>query len=138
MSILPGCAEERLAAFEAKAAARIPADLRELLGRANGAGTDPDGFCFWPLEEYTSVEEEATRHSSGWPSVDDGGGVYYVFCDYLQWCWAYAIRLAGPREGDPGGRVVPIGMLKMFTVADSFSEFVDLYIADSPRLYPPE
>jgi hypothetical protein len=130
-----GCSEERLAAFESRAGARIPADLRELLARANGAAEDPDGFCFWPLEEYSPFEEAALC-APGCPGVDDGG-IYYVFCDYLQWSWAYAIRLIGPGDDEPGGRIVPVGMNEMFTVADSFSEFTDLYLRDSERLYPP-
>ena len=102
----------------------------------NGADADPDGFCFWPLEEYSSFEQQVALHGYSWPRTDDGG-VYYVFCDYLQWSWGYAIRLAEPDGAGSGGRVVPIGMNEMFTVAASFSEFVDLYLADSGRLYPP-
>jgi hypothetical protein len=29
-------------------------------------------------------------------------------------------------------------MTTTFVIASSFSEFVDLYLADSPRLYPPD
>ena len=135
--VRPGCAEERLAAFEAWAGAQIPADLRELLARANGADTDPDGFRFWPVEDYSPVDEQKALHGYEWPRID-GGGTYFVFCDYLQWSWAYAIRLAGTNDGESGGRIVPIGMNEMFTVAESFSEFVDLYLADSERLYSPD
>jgi hypothetical protein len=132
-----GCTEERLASFEAWAGARIPADLRELLAQANGADTDPEGFRFWPVESYSPVAEQMALHGYDWPRID-GSGSYLVFCDYMQWSWAYAIRFDGSGDAEPGGRVVPVGMNEMFTVAESFSEFADLYLTDSERLYPPE
>lgn len=130
----PGCPADALTDFEARAGVRLPADLRSFLAVANGASMDPNGFAFWPLQAFEPLEVSAQRHEASWPRPADPGS-YYVFCDYLDWSWGYAIELSG-REG-LHGRVVPVGMNEVFTIASSFSEFVDLYLSDSPLLYPP-
>ena len=135
LSIRPGCSPKSLDKFETRSGFVLPADLRELLELTNGSDQDDEGFQFWPLELYESFTQ--SRHAAGCPTVEDAQR-YYVFCDYLDWSWAYAIRLAKPGEQGVSNRVVPIGMNQMFTVADSFSEFADLVLVDSPRLYPPE
>lgn len=134
--VRPGCPAGALDAFEARTGRVLPADLRAFLRAADGAEVD-DGFFFLPLEEYEPFDQVAARHAQGCPSVEDADS-YYVFCDYLQWSWRYAIRLRAPGEADGGNDVVPVGMNQMFVVARSFSEFVGLYLADSDRLYPPE
>ena len=55
---------------------------------------------------------------------------YFVFADYLQWSWAYAVRL---RSEDSS--VILVGA-EGDVVAASFSEFVRLYIEDAEALYP--
>jgi hypothetical protein len=132
----PGCPAGVLDAFEARTGRVLPADLRAFLAAANGAEVD-DGFYFLPLEAYEPFDQVAERDGQGWPSVADAGA-YYVFCDYLQWSWRYAIRLRRPGDAEGGNDVVPVGMNQMFVVAGSFSEFMDLYQADADRLYPPD
>jgi hypothetical protein len=134
LAIRPGCSSRALDAFEARIGARLPADLREFLACANGLEVDQDGFSFWPLEEYETFAKVADEYPPNTPRVPDSGS-YFVFCDYLTWCWGYAIRLRAEGEGDQESLVVPIGMNEMYTVARSFSEFLDLYLADSPMLY---
>jgi hypothetical protein len=136
LPLRPGCPPGRIDSFEARIGVRLPSDLRDFLARANGSEKDETGFSFWPLEEYESFDQEVAHHSQNWPRGKDSGS-YYVFCDYLHWSWGYAIRLAD-RDGESApNTVIPIGMKEIFTVADTFSEFVDLYLADSPKLYPP-
>ncbi len=55
---------------------------------------------------------------------------YFVFADYFQWSWAYAIRL-----GSEDSSVILVGA-EGDVVAASFSEFVRLYIEDAEALYP--
>ena len=55
---------------------------------------------------------------------------FFVFADYLQWSWAYSIRLAGAMSG----RIVIVGKPVPEIVADSFDEFVRLYVADAEPL----
>jgi len=58
----------------------------------------------------------------------------FVFADYLDWSWAYAIRLlATPSES---GHIFMIGKQETpIQIAESFSDFVELYLVDSPILY---
>jgi hypothetical protein len=55
---------------------------------------------------------------------------HFVFADYLQWSWAYAIRL-----GTSGNPVIFVGA-EGGVVANSFTEFVALYVQDAEALYP--
>jgi hypothetical protein len=92
---------------------------------------DPNGFSFWPLADLKSLEQEYRKQASltPFPGIEQ----YYVFADYLQWSWAYAIALAGPELG----RIKIAGFESPVDVADKFEDFVQLYLADSPRLYGP-
>ncbi|HZH03056.1 MAG TPA: SMI1/KNR4 family protein [Myxococcaceae bacterium] len=137
LSIRPGTAPALLEGFEARSGLVLPSDLREFLELTNGVDSDDHGFSFWPLEAYESFSRQHARHAVGCPGVPEPDR-YHVFCDYLHWSWAYAIRLGRAGDTDSGGRVVPVGMTQMFTVANSFTEFVDLYLNDSSGLYPPE
>ena len=49
---------------------------------------------------------------------------YLFFADYAIWCWAWAIACG---EDENHGRVVVISGQDRF-VANSFAQFVDLYI----------
>jgi hypothetical protein len=132
----PGAAPEAVKAFEVTHKITLPADMREYLLQLDGTGShwpndqDPKGFSFWPLARIRPVAEElAERRMTELPKLDQ----YFVFADYLGWSWAYAILLAADQS--IGNRVALIGNEVPLEVASSFSEFVDLYLKDSPRLY---
>lgn len=137
--IAPGAAEERVREFERVNKVILPADFRSYFLAVNGMlqvggnDCDPNGFAFWPLTEVKSVREEYKKHSTHLPRVEDPDQ-HFVFVDYLQWCWAYAIRLTN----DPSGpnSVVHVGTLQPKQVAASFTDFVDLYLRDANELYP--
>ena len=57
----------------------------------------------------------------------------FVFADYLNWSWAYAIRLVS--DVDSCNRVVIVGKNSPERVAETFEGFVDLYLADAEGLY---
>jgi hypothetical protein len=121
----PPASREDLAAFEAAHHIVLPADLRSYFGtvggmdpRANPAG-DPDGFAFWPLDQ---VE----------PATDNPG--LFIIADYLNWSWAYAVTLQD--TADTSAEVVLLGLATPQRVAETFSDFVDLYLAGSRQLYP--
>jgi SMI1/KNR4 family protein SUKH-1 len=136
--IAPGNSEQTIREFESRKNVIFPPDFREYLLSVNGmlqAGgydCDPNGFAFWPLSFIKSVREESLNHSSSLPEVQDLDE-HFVFVDYLQWCWAYAIRLT-PRPSD-GGQVIHVGKLHPKVIASSFTEFVDLYLGDDVELY---
>lgn len=126
-----GATPDSIRSFEVAHRAAFPEDFREYLLRLNGlatfgAGTDPQGFGFLPLRRIRPVAEEE------YPAGYEGRG-YFVFAEYLDWSWAYAIRLA---DEDATGEVIHILTLQPKRVAPSFTAFIDLYLVDSPELYP--
>jgi hypothetical protein len=77
--------------------------------------------------------KECAEHSLSPPEVAEKDS-YFVFADYLQWCWAYAIRLSSnPSEPNP---VIHVGTIRPKIVAPSFGGFVNSYIHDAKSLYP--
>jgi hypothetical protein len=136
--IAPGNTEERVRDFEFRNGVLLPLDFRRYLLSVNGMvqsggqDCDPNGFAFWPLARVKSVRKESAEHKTPLPEVQDPDG-HFIFVDYLQWCWAYAIRL-GAHPSD-GGQIIHVGKLHPNVVAGSFTEFVDLYIRDDRELY---
>ena len=89
-----------------------------------------EGFSFWPLERVKTVPEEALNHNGDEWSSFPGAESFFV----LDWSWWYAIVLRN--DLSEGNAVFLIGMPGFpVCVARSFSEFVDLYLIDSPKLY---
>jgi hypothetical protein len=140
--VLPsGNTEAGIKDFESRYNVRLPQDFRDYFLRVNGMEThwpnaqDKEGFTFWPLERANTVLEEAANHlhSDEWSSFS-GAESLFIFADYLDWSWAYAIKLSSDTlSGNP---VFIIGKKKTpIEVAGSFSEFVNLYLIDSPILY---
>jgi cell wall assembly regulator SMI1 len=137
LPLAPGCPEDRLENFEKQKGVLLPADMRSSFTIVNGmrpgspGDQDPQGFSFWPLERMRWLPEELTDQSpqgTSFPSSEN----FYVFADYLDWSWAYAIRLS---QNTGRNQVILIGKDEPELVAESFSEFVDLYVVDSPALY---
>lgn len=125
-------APEEVIRFERLHGHTLPSEFRGYLQCVNGFDQaanyqDERGFNFWPLASLSSVSEyEGGKYHF---SNDDD---YFIFCDYLDFCWAYAISL------DPStSKVVMVGTKdgEPKTVADSFAEFVELYLKDDERLY---
>ncbi len=127
----PATAQEILS-FEQNNNIVMPPDFAMYLKCQNGfdqysGHQDAMGFNFWPLQDMASLD------------VYDGGqfrapgySSYFLFCDYLDFSWGYAlcmekneqkIVLVGARDGIPK------------VVAESFSSFVDAYLRDAPSIY---
>ena len=110
--------------------------MRDYLLQLDGTGThwpgdqDVKGFSFWQLAQIRPVNEELAAHGL---RAEKGLERYFVFADFGTWLWAYAIRLGA--DPSAGNRIVMIGNDDPIHIADSFDEFVDLYVQDSPRLY---
>lgn len=137
LPIAVGCSAAAVTDFERRASIALPEDMREYFLLVNGmipewpGDQDEKGFSFWPLERVRWVPEELAEEaplSSSFPDAEN----FYAFADYLGWSWAYAIRLSGLPGPAP---VILIGKDTPELVASSFSEFVDLYLVDSPALY---
>jgi hypothetical protein len=136
LSLAEGVQPKALDEFESTYSITLPADVREYFERVNGmlqiAGSDVDGnhFAFWPIEHVRPMTVELQEWSGPVPFVAFPES-YFVFADYMQSCWAYAIRL-GSNNDDVlligGHDPAPV-------VAHSFAEFVRLYLEDAPALY---
>jgi len=126
-----GATREKITAFEQRYAITMPDDLREyfLTTDGNGEVWGSDYFQFWPLEEVKLVSEELNdvhkdRHD--YPGC-------FVFADYFDWSWAYAVQLAVDRRAS--GPVYIIDGHARRIVAGSFVEFMTGYADDSNGLY---
>jgi len=139
LRIAPGNTEERVRDFESRNGVILPPDFRDYfltvdgMAQIGGHDCDPIGFAFWPLRRIRSVTEECTAQKIE-PPANSELEKYFVFADYLQWSWAYAIDLGTPAAGT--NRVIHVGTLRPNFVADSFTHFVTLYLHDAPELYP--
>ena len=117
--------DDDIQAFEEHNGVRIPADLREYFQRLNGIDMDPGLFRFWPLSRVIPLKTSS--------AVALETNRYFIFADYMVGTWYYAIYLGE----DPflQNRVILPDFPSQPRVASSFSEFVELYLTDSPRLY---
>lgn len=121
--------------FEMSNGVLLPGDFVDYLLHANGFNQeqgqqDENGFNFWPLEKVMCL------------SVVDGGVFaavgfddFFVFADYLDFSWAYAIRL-GLSTGNNEVAIVGTSDGQPQIIANSFSEFVRLYLMGDSRLLP--
>jgi hypothetical protein len=116
---------EEIVAFEQRNAVNLPADLREYFERLNGVNMDGRLFRFWPLSKLIPLKSSS--------SILIETNRYFLFADYMVGTWYYAIYLGD----DPflQNRVILHDFPTRPVIAQSFSAFVDLYLADSPRLY---
>lgn len=138
--LLPlGISPERIIRFETQHQVLLPSDMRDYFVAVNGMvmhiphDQDQNGFTFFPLEEIRTVEQESQRIKNA-SILFSGAESFFIFCDYLTWCWVYAIHLSN--EQAKSNRVVIVGsQQKEPVIANSFSEFIDLYLCDSPKLY---
>jgi hypothetical protein len=101
--------------------------------QVGGHDCDPKGFAFWPLSRVRDVIKECAEHSLALPEVLDPDK-YFVFADYLQWSWAYAIHLNDSTLQT--NQIIHVGTLGPKMVARSFAEFVGDYLGDAKELYP--
>jgi hypothetical protein len=141
LAIAPPATEDDLMRFELLHEATLPFDVRDYFLAVNGMlqksphDTDSEMFTFWPLQMMTRVTDEPGLGGPQWKSPTGWRPEkYFLFVDYMQSCWAYAIRLDG--RAIDRGEVVDVGTLKPRVVARSFSEFVDMYVRDWKELYP--
>ena len=128
-----GVQEECLSEFEEHNSVVLPWDFKHYFLTVDGLSNDDrDGFLFWPLAFVKSVPAVCREERVPLPTVDQLNQ-YFVFADYLQWSWAYAIYLADRTVAlNP---VIMVGTYEPTVVAQSFSAFVELYLTGSDDLY---
>jgi hypothetical protein len=138
LSARVGASSEALREFESRHGVKLPTEMRDYLVQLDGTGTswqddkDAQLFSFWQLAQIRPVNEDLASY--GMQPIA-GLDRYFVFADFMDWSWAYAIKLDADSPGD--NEVVMIGTEDGHPrrIAGSFGEFVDLYVDDSPRIY---
>ena len=114
-------------------------DFKDYLCNLNGmrpiAGHDTDDelFSFFPMGRFKTARSNFIDlpQSKQFRSDDLVLDRFYIFADYCIASWEYGINDAG----NVTIFGVPEPGLVSWHVAESFAEFVDLYIARSPRIY---
>lgn len=128
----PPVLRHQIIAFEQAYKVAVPADFATYLACFDGFDQDEGyqdeaGFNFWPLSGICPLAEyEAGKYRF------PGDEKYFLFCDYLDFSWAYAVSfehagivMVGTANGEP------------MPVADSYAEFLSMYLRDDAGLYPP-
>jgi hypothetical protein len=124
-----GVNPEEIRSFEAHHKVLLPQDFAVYVSKLNGilrSSSDPDswdevdseGFVFDSLSTMSPVQEAPG---------------YYVFCEWVLGFLQYAICLD---TSGSHGQVVSV-RADLHFLANNFSDFVDLYVINSPRLYEP-
>lgn len=133
LTLRPPVSDVDIQEFEQKFDVRVPDDVKTLFLTANGFGSpndqDRNGFSFWPLNRVCPV---AAFEDSEWCSsaCDD----CYLFADYLSLSWGYAVRLLNCQKLAPVC-IVGAANRRPVWIAESFREFIELYVSDDERLY---
>jgi len=122
--------------FESENGLLIPSDLCEYFKMMDNAIHDlgKDLYQFYVFDEFKNVEKEL----GNWGGVPDYTNIVntlkqskdcFVFADYMSHLFAYAIRLHKTKTEI--NEVYLICGDKYKVIANSFSEFLGLYLSDS-------
>ncbi len=134
-----GASKHDLAAFEALHGVKLPDDLRSYFRTVNGFSelsrheNDSKGFRFLPLSSIKTVADELKCLPPGIPEPQSSDR-FFVFAEYLQWSWGYAIRL--DQDSTRKTEVIHVGGLASPVLSTTFSDFIRLYLENDSRLYP--
>jgi hypothetical protein len=130
----PGVSESDLNNFESKYSVSLPTDLRDYFVCVNGMSPDVSDEAlirFWMLDEIKPISEGAPEYADQ-SYIQDPDSVF-LFADYCIWSHAYAIRLSSEKKQQPN-TIFIIGYPPSIPIADSFSEFVDIYLKNKAQL----
>ncbi|EFF83031.1 SMI1/KNR4 family protein [Acinetobacter haemolyticus] len=117
---------QEVLAFEYKYQLRLSPILRNYFLEFNGTGEGnmaDDYFSFFSLAQFRLVESISNSNSDKILYSN-----CFVFSDYLVWCWGYAVELD---QIGSDGVVYQVAGTPKRKVADSFTEFLKLYLIDS-------
>jgi hypothetical protein len=127
-----GASEDEIRAFEARHGVRFPSDLRTyfatLNGMANGRDDmDDEMVGFWRLADAATAHEDNPRAGTVEKSQ------CFVIADFMIGSHFYVAQLSGSAQSvtpilvDTGTELIPL--------AESFEEFVELYLERDRALY---
>jgi SMI1 / KNR4 family (SUKH-1) len=123
--------EQQLEGLERKYGVRLPDDLRDYLRYSCPVdeSVGDDLVCWWPLDRIKNIVDELPGGITD-ETIARDAAKYLFFADYSIWCWAWATACG---DDENRGRVACISGRDRF-VADSFAQFVDLFVQDSSKL----
>ncbi|TXJ23515.1 MAG: SMI1/KNR4 family protein [Chitinophagaceae bacterium] len=131
LKIVPAKLDE-IESFQKQKGYKLPSDFEEFYSHVNGMEAfypndiDENGFLFYPIEAVTPVVKEFKN------SEMKNVGKIFIFCDYMHRSWWYGCEVI---DGDN----YIIGIISdrdsFKPITHSLSEFIELYINDSPKLY---
>lgn len=135
-----GVSHDRVTDFERQHNIRMPDDMQSYFVEANGTGGD---YAFgllrlWGLDEIQTVSELMSAASKNMAVIQatyeepvENGDFLFVFADFLHESQLYAIHLS---SRDEPNRVMLLDGSEPTIVADSFLQFVELYLSTPERL----
>lgn len=119
-----------LAEFEFRWGLKLPTDVRAFYSRMDGTDmmdAEHGLITLWPLDRWNHLDhEEAPQY----PVVVPGDAI--VFADHSLWCWAYAAQFESASERMT---VRIVGRGTSVPIAETFTEFLELIVTGSKRLY---
>src|SRR5580765_4717058 len=118
-----------LADLEFRFRLKLPADVRAFYSRMDGTDmldADHGLITLWPLDRWNRLDQEVPKYAKA--VLADA----IVFADYSLWCWAYAAQF---EPGSERMTVHIIGGSASGPIAETFTEFLELIVNDSKRLY---
>jgi hypothetical protein len=128
VQINPPVSVEELALFEQKYGVVLPVDLKDYFLLFNGTGQGnfgESGYAFFSLEELEPICETSDLN-------EEEKSIYsncFAFSDYMIWCWGYVVRLNSVAGDNPVFSIY-LSSPSDLKVANSFSEFVSIYLAN--------
>lgn len=110
----------------------LPEDFRDYLLQVapREIHWDPELTIWWPPGEIKNIPDEYT-HPIRNPRIAAKASSYLFFADYSIWCCAWAICC---EDGPDRGKVMVCAETDHF-VADSFTAFIQAYVADPNSVY---
>jgi hypothetical protein len=131
--------DDDITSFETKYGLLLPEDLISYFKDFNGTNDEYDEnlFRFFSFSQFKSISEELIFWN-GVPDYSDIGNTlqdfdkYFVIVDYQFHLYTYVIRLYSivSKKND----VLVLCGSEFEQIANSFSEFLDLYLAQSTKL----
>jgi len=132
LDVRPGVSAAELVQFEARYGVALPEGLRHYYSVVDGVEGESmvSGhlFRFWPLREVKLLSEELPEEPLHHSEFKD----YFLFADYSLWTCAYAVRLT--KNLGRRNFIVMVGGDVPINLAESFEEFVQIYLYDPSRL----
>lgn len=142
VEIGPPALAQDIVAFESKTRLYISDDLRIYFQCLNGTveAYDDKFFSFYSLNYFKSVNNELGdwRGSPDYRNIVNtlpNSAECYVFADYMFHTFTYAIRLAKSDSPKEVYEVYAIYGDEFKRIANSFAEFLELYLRNCDLLY---